>query len=115
MLELFLFTERRAKERDLDKIASSVGLDAQTMRSIERGAQSIDSQPALTIAAWAEALGLQRENVRAASYAVSTLARADTRTPETPSRSSHSSSAGISRKLLPLCPPNNPRALGKSS
>lgn len=66
MLELFLFTERRAKERDLDEIASSIGLDAQTMRSIERGAQSIDSQPALTIAAWAEALGLQRENVRAA-------------------------------------------------
>lgn len=60
-LEVLLFEERRERNYSAEDIAALVGLDADTIRAIERGERSIDAEEPPRIAEWAANLGLDRE------------------------------------------------------
>lgn len=59
-IEVLLFTERRERHQEAEDVAGIVGIDADSIRAIERGERSIDTEDARGIAVWACALGLDR-------------------------------------------------------
>lgn len=65
-LETLLFEVRRAAGKDAEDLSSAVGVDAKTIRAIERGETSIDAGDANTIALWALALEIDRNSVAGA-------------------------------------------------
>lgn len=60
-LETLLFEARRDRGRDADAIAAIIGIDADEIRSIERGESGLAAQPAAVVAAWALELALDRD------------------------------------------------------
>lgn len=59
-IEVLLFTERRERHQEAEDIAGIVHIDADSIRAIERGERSIDAEDAPRVAAWAQALGIDR-------------------------------------------------------
>lgn len=62
-LETLLFSERRGRQMEANELASIVGVDAKTLRSIERGERAIDSVQSDTVAGWATALDIERDTL----------------------------------------------------
>lgn len=62
-IEVLLFTERRERHQEAEAVAGIVGIDADSIRAIERGERSIDTEDAPRVAAWARALGFDRRIV----------------------------------------------------
>ena len=59
-LETLLFEARRSRGEDADAIAETVGIDADKIRSIERGESTVATQPADVVASWALELAIDR-------------------------------------------------------
>jgi len=59
-LETILFEARRQQDKSADSIGEVIGLDAETLRSLERGDDTLDAQPAELVASWAFNVGVDR-------------------------------------------------------
>jgi hypothetical protein len=60
-LETLLFEARRTRKQDARALAAVIGIDADAIRSTERGESSLHAQPVEVIAVWARALGIDRD------------------------------------------------------